>query len=248
MNDARHIDATMPHVLIVDDDTRIRDLLASFLRRHGFRITTAASAEQARARMDVMRFDAMVLDIMMPGEDGLSLTTDLRRRHRDMPILLLSALGEAPDRIAGLAAGSDDYVAKPFEPEELLLRLRALLRRATPGAPSAPSRDDGWLRLGEFHLNRQTGELRDGGELIALSSREREILRLLARTPNAPVAREDLLAPGGNQQTRSVDVEIARLRRKIEPDPARPRYIRTVRGQGYMLAAFAPGTTPPETT
>ena len=223
-----------PHVLIVDDDTRIRDLLGSYLGRNGFRVSTAATAAEARARMRALAFDALVLDIMMPGEDGLSLTKSLREIRAEVPILLLSALGDASDRITGLAAGADDYMAKPFEPEELLLRLRALLRRASPGTvvESAPL-----LQLGPYVLNINTGELREHDRLVRLTGRERELLRLLAATPGEPVARERLLAPGAGHSPRSVDVEINRLRRKIEPDPANPILIRTVRGRGYMLAA-----------
>ncbi len=222
-----------PHVLIVDDDTRIRDLLGSYLGRNGFRVTTAATAAEARARMQALAFDALVLDIMMPGEDGLSLTKSLREIRADVPILLLSALGEASDRITGLAAGADDYMAKPFEPEELLLRLRGLLRRSAGGeAESTPL-----LQLGPYVLDATTGELREQDRLVRLTGRERELLRLLARTPGEPVPRERLLAPGAGNSPRSVDVEINRLRRKIEPDPANPRLIRTVRGRGYLLAA-----------
>ena len=223
-----------PHVLIVDDDTRIRDLLGNYLRRNGFRVSTAANAAEARARMQALAFDVLVLDIMMPGEDGLSLTKSLRAIRSDVPILLLSALGEASDRIAGLAAGSDDYMAKPFEPEELLLRLRALLRRR----PESPGGDaNARVCFGPYVLDTATGELREEGRLVRLTGRERELLRLLAQQPGEPVSREDLLAPSGGGSPRSVDVEIARLRRKLEADPARPVFIRTVRGRGYMLAA-----------
>lgn len=230
-----------PHVLIVDDDTRIRDLLGSYLRRKGFRVTTAADAAQARARMRALVFDVLVLDIMMPGEDGLSLTRTLRQENADVPILLLSALGETPDRIAGLAAGSDDYMAKPFEPEELLLRLRALLRRRPPPQAAEAPR---LLQLGPYELNAATGELRENGRLVKLTGREREILRLLARQPGEPLPREELQAPTASNP-RAVDVEITRLRRKIEPDPANPALIRTVRGKGYMLAATSAAPAPP---
>ena len=222
-----------PHVLIVDDDTRIRDLLGNYLRRNGFRVSTAANAAEARARMQALSFDVLVLDIMMPGEDGLSLTKSLRAIRADVPILLLSALGETSDRIAGLAAGSDDYMAKPFEPEELLLRLRALLRRR----PQATAEANDKVCFGPYVLDTATGELREEERLVRLTGRERELLRLLAQQPGEPVSREDLLAPSGGGSPRSVDVEIARLRRKLEADPARPVYIRTVRGRGYMLAA-----------
>ena len=231
-----------PHVLIVDDDTRIRDLLGSYLRRHGFRVSTAANAAEARARMQALAFDVLVLDIMMPGEDGLSLTKSLRAIRSDVPILLLSALGETSDRIAGLAAGSDDYMAKPFEPEELLLRLRALLRRRMQ---TTAQESDGKICFGSYTLDTATGELREEGRLVRLTGRERELLRLLAQQPGEPVSREDLLAPSGGGSPRSVDVEIARLRRKLEADPARPVFIRTVRGRGYMLAAVPCQQTEP---
>ena len=233
-----------PHVLVVDDDTRIRDLLRDFLHRHGLRVSTAANAAEARALMNLMIFDALVLDIMMPGEDGLALTRSLRAVDADIPILLLSALGETSDRIAGLAAGSDDYLPKPFDPEELLLRLRALLRRrATAERETTPAT----LRLGPYLLNAATGELQRDGTPLKLTGRERELLRLLARRPGQPVPREELLAPSASTTPRAVDVEIARLRRKVEEDPARPRLIRTVRGRGYMLAT-TPATANGERT
>ncbi len=224
-----------PHVLIVDDDHRIRELLSGYLRRNGFRVSAAADAAQARARLRTLAFDAMVLDIMMPGEDGLSLTRSLRAEQADVPILLLSALGETSDRINGLAAGSDDYLPKPFEPEELLLRLKALIRRGAGDGAGKAGRA-ACLRLGDYVLDVASGELRKDGRLLKLTSREREILRLLAATPGEPVAREKLLAPTASSP-RAVDVEIARLRRKLEDDPTAPRLIRTVRGLGYLLAA-----------
>ena len=222
-----------PHVLIVDDDTRIRDLLRDFLRRNGFRVSTAANAAEARVRMAALTFDALVLDIMMPGEDGLALTRSLRTANAGVSILLLSALGETSDRIAGLAAGSDDYLPKPFDPEELLLRLKALLRR---GMQTGQANNATTMRLGPYVLDPNTGELRRDGTLLKLTGRERELLRLLAARAGEPVPREDLLAPAGGGAPRTVDVEIARLRRKVEDDPANPKLIRTVRGRGYMLA------------
>ena len=222
-----------PHVLIVDDDTRIRELLGSYLRRNGFRVSTAANATDARRKMASLLFDVVVLDIMMPGESGLSLTESLRAEGGDVPILLLSALAETDDRIRGLAAGSDDYMAKPFEPQELLLRLRALLRRrgATDGAGG------GVIRFGPCEFDTRSGELRRDGELVRLTGREREILRLLAARPGEPVSREELTPPGSGESTRAVDVQINRLRRKIEKDPSNPVLLRTIRGEGYVLAA-----------
>ncbi len=226
-----------PHVLIVDDDTRIRELLGNYLQRNGFRVSTAANAADARRKMASLLFDVVVLDIMMPGESGLSLTESLRAEGGDVPILLLSALAETDDRIRGLAAGSDDYMAKPFEPQELLLRLRALLRRrgGTDGASG------GVVYFGPCEFDTRSGELRCEGELVRLTGREREILRLLAARPGEPVSREELTPPGSGESTRAVDVQINRLRRKIEKDPSNPVLLRTIRGAGYVLAADAAG-------
>ncbi len=222
-----------PHVLIVDDDTRIRHLLGDFLRVNGFRVTTAGGAGEAREKMRALTFDAMVLDIMMPGESGLEMTRDLRQRGEGIPILLLSALAETSDRIDGLASGSDDYLAKPFEPQELLLRLRALLRRARAAAQPEPGQRD--IRFGDCLFRPATGELLRNGEQVRLTGREREILRLLARNADKTVPREALTPPGGGDNPRTADVQINRLRRKIEADPSNPVCLRTVRGEGYVL-------------
>ena len=219
-----------PHILVVDDDRRIRELLKSYLAENGFRVTVAESAKAARQRMQGLAFDLMVLDIMMPGESGIALTQSLRGDAAAVPILMLSARSDTGDRIAGLAAGSDDYLAKPFEPRELLLRIRNLLRRA-PSAAEAESD----VRFGGFTFNLPRGELRRDGELIKLTSREKELLRLLARRPGRPVARGELVAPGAPDRARSIDVQINRLRRKIESDPATPIYLQTVHGSGYAL-------------
>lgn len=219
-----------PHILVVDDDRRIRELLKSYLAENGFRVTIAESAKAARQHMQGLAFDLMVLDIMMPGESGIALTQSLRGDAADVPILMLSARSDTGDRIAGLAAGSDDYLAKPFEPRELLLRIRNLLRRA-PSAAEAESD----VRFGDFTFNLPRGELRRGGELIKLTSREKELLRLLARRPGLAVARNELAAPGAADSARSIDVQINRLRRKIESDPATPVYLQTVHGSGYAL-------------
>lgn len=219
-----------PHILVVDDDRRIRELLKSYLAENGFRVTIAESAKAARQRMQGLAFDLMVLDIMMPGESGIALTQSLRGDAAAVPILMLSARSDTGDRIAGLAAGSDDYLAKPFEPRELLLRIRNLLRRA----PSAAETESD-VRFGDFTFNLPRGELRRGGELIKLTSREKELLRLLARRPGLAVARNELAAPGAADSARSIDVQINRLRRKIESDPATPVYLQTVHGSGYAL-------------
>jgi two-component system, OmpR family, phosphate regulon response regulator OmpR len=219
------------HILVVDDDRRIRELLKSYLAENGFRVTVAESARAARERMRGLAFDLMVLDIMMPGESGIALTQSLRDGAAAVPILMLSALSDTDDRIAGLQAGSADYLGKPFEPRELLLRIRNLLRRAAPAAAEAESD----VRFGGCTFNLRRGELRRDGELIKLTSREKELLRLLARHPGQPVARSELAAPGAADSARSIDVQINRLRRKIESDPANPVYLQTIRGSGYAL-------------
>jgi len=219
-----------PHILVVDDDRRLRQLLQSYLAENGFRVTVAASAAEARRRMDGLVFDLLVLDIMMPGENGLQLTQSLRSANNPVPVLMLSALAETEDRIGGLASGSDDYLPKPFEPRELLLRIRSLLRRAAP--VEKPSGD---VRFGNFTFNLARGELRRDGDPIKLTSREKDLLRLLAGRAGAPVPRGDLAQPGAEDGARSVDVQINRLRQKIESDPSNPVYLQTVRGSGYAL-------------
>lgn len=224
------MNAEMPHILVVDDDGRLRDLLARYLSDNGFRVTTAADAAKARARMSALIFDLIVLDVMMPGESGLDLTESLRRTNQ-IPILLLTARGEPEDRIAGFERGADDYLAKPFEPRELLLRIRTILRRAPP--PSDGPRE---IRFGSFRFDLRRNELRHGDELVHLTSAEAGLLQVLAQNAGLPLSREaltDLSSVRGNERT--VDVQVTRLRRKIEQDPRQPRYLRTVRGVGYVL-------------
>lgn len=220
----------LPHILVVDDDRRIRQLLQSYLSEQGFRVTVAASAAEARQRMDGMVFDLMVLDIMMPGESGLQLTKSLRGGGSRVPVLLLSALAEPADRIAGLETGSDDYLVKPFEPRELLLRIHGLLRRSGTGA--GPAVD---VTFGIFSFNAQRGELRKGSDVIRLTAREQAFLRILSARAGTPVPRAELAPPGSVEGARSVDVQINRLRQKIEADPSNPYYLQTVRGAGYVL-------------
>lgn len=219
-----------PHLLVVDDDRRIRSLLQTFLMENGFRITAAASAAEAREKMRIMAYDLVVLDIMMPGEDGLSFTQSLRAAGNGVPVLMLSALAESSDRIAGLETGSDDYLAKPFEPRELLLRIRGLLRRQAQPAPVLTE-----VSFGPFTFHLQRGELRRNAEPVRLTSREREFLRTLAANAGNPVTRGELAAEGSEEGARSVDVQINRLRQKIEDDPSDPAYLQTVRGAGYVL-------------
>lgn len=218
------------HVLVVDDDRRIRQLLQSYLIENGYRVTAAASAGEARERRRGMAFDLIVLDIMMPGENGLQLMEQLRHGKDPIPVLMLSALADPSDRIAGLAAGSDDYLSKPFEPRELLLRIGNLLKRNAAAQAGA-----GDIRFGPFTFNAQRGELRKDGELQRLTGREKEFLRVLSSRPGTPVARADLAQPGSEESARSVDVQINRLRRKIEIDPSAPVFLLTVRGAGYVL-------------
>lgn len=222
--------AEKPHILVVDDDRRIRQLLQSYLMENGFRVTVAGTAKEAREKRRGMVFDLMVLDIMMPGEDGLELTRSLREANDGIPVLMLSALADTGDRIAGLATGSDDYLSKPFEPRELLLRIRSLLRRAPPAGEKLEE-----ARFGGFTFNVQRGELRRDGQAVKLTSREKDFLRLLATRAGTPVARDELAPEGAEESARSVDVQINRLRQKIEADPSNPVYLQTVRGAGYVL-------------
>ena len=229
------------HLLIVDDDERIRSLLQKFLIRNGFWVTTARDAAHARRILAGLDFDLIVMDVMMPGEDGISLTRELRAKMAT-PILLLTARGETSDRIAGLEAGADDYLAKPFEPRELLLRINAILRR-TPAKvePKLPK----VLAMGEVRYDVDRGEMWRGSNLIRLTATEAALMRIFAARPGEPVSRtslvEDLNRGGGRGDTgqtqeRAVDVQITRLRRKFETVPKQPRYLQTVRGAGYMLA------------
>ncbi|MGI9367194.1 MAG: response regulator [Ruegeria sp.] len=225
------------HLLIVDDDERIRDLLKKFLVRNGFLVTAARDAEHARRVLSGLDFDMIVLDVMMPGEDGVSLTRALRETHTT-PILLLTARGETEHRIAGLEAGADDYLAKPFEPKELLLRINAILRRM----PEAPAQDAASkiLHLGPIRYDIERGEMWQGEDPVRLTATESQLMKIFSAQPGEPISRaklvEDLGRDRGQAQERAVDVQITRLRRKIEQDPKQPRYLQTVRGAGYMLA------------
>lgn len=225
------------HLLIVDDDERIRGLLQKFLIRHGFLVSAARDAAHADRILSGLDFDLMVLDVMMPGEDGISFCRRLRD-SRELPILLLTAKGETEDRIAGLEAGADDYLAKPFEPKELLLRINSILRRVPPAEPTdiLPK----VLSLGVLRYDVEKGTMWDGETPVRLTATESQLMRIFATCPGEPVSRaklvEDLGRDGGQAQERAVDVQITRLRRKIEADPKQPRYLQTVRGAGYMLA------------
>jgi two-component system phosphate regulon response regulator OmpR len=221
----------MPHLLVVDDDTRLRSLLARYLGEQGHLVSTASSAAEARARMRTLEFDLLVLDIMMPGETGLDFARWLRAQHSALPILMLTARSEAEERIAGLEAGADDYLAKPFEPRELLLRIAAILRRAARQPEGPPP-----IRFGRWRFDPDRGELVAGSETMRLTDVEASLLKVLAQTPGGIVSRDELAERSPIAiAARSIDVQVNRLRRKIEADPRMPRYLQTVRGSGYVL-------------
>jgi two-component system phosphate regulon response regulator OmpR len=226
-------------ILVVDDDARLRALLSRYLAEHGFRVSTAEHAAEARDRLRYLQPDLMVLDVMMPGEDGLSLTGSLRRERSDVPVLLLTARGAPEDRIAGFEAGADDYLPKPFDPRELVLRIRAMLRRAPPPSPAGPP--GGPVVLGPLSFDVDRGELRGPSGPVRLTGGEAALLGALARRPNEVLSREDIAAALGMDEAgeRAIDVQVTRLRRKVEQDPREPRFLHTVRGRGYVLK---PGT------
>jgi two-component system phosphate regulon response regulator OmpR len=219
------------HILVVDDDLRLRRLLQRYLAENGFRVTTADDAADARAKMRSLQPDLLVLDVMMPGETGLSLTEALRRDKADVPILLLTARGAPEDRIAGFEAGADDYLGKPFDPYELVLRIRAMLRRVAPVDTSGP------VQLGALAFDPVRGELSGPDGVVHLTGGESALLGLLARTPGDVLSREAIGQALGMDEAgeRAIDVQVTRLRRKIEADPREPRFLHTVRGRGYVL-------------
>ncbi len=222
------------HLLVVDDDERIRGLLQKFLIRNGFLVSVARDAAQARRLLSGLEFDMIVLDVMMPGEDGITLTRELRRQMQT-PILLLTAKGETASRIEGFEAGADDYLGKPFEPKELLLRINAILRRVPVVRNETVPKV---LHLGPVRYDMDRGELWRGPDPVRLTATEAALMRLFSAQPGLAISREKLVADLGRDdaaQERAVDVQITRLRRKIEDDPKQPRYLQTVRGEGYML-------------
>lgn len=228
---ASAVDGEEPfHLLIVDDDARLRALLAKFLSDNGFRTTVAADGAAARAMLSGVAFDLIIADVMMPGMDGFELTEKVRATS-DVPILLLTARGLAEDRIAGLEKGADDYLSKPFEPRELLLRVNALLRRAR----SAPGGEDRPLVFGDCEFHRRRGELKRGGKTLKLTTGELALLRALAQKPGTAISRAALAEIISSGAERAVDVQVTRLRKKIESDPKTPIRLQTVRGVGYAL-------------
>jgi two-component system phosphate regulon response regulator OmpR len=219
-----------PHLLVVDDDRRIRVLLLRFLVSEGYRVSTAESAREARAKLEGLKFDLLILDVMMPGESGFDLARAIRSTST-VPILMLTARDEKENRIMGLEIGADDYLSKPFEPRELALRVANILKRANPPA-AVPAES---VRFGQFVFHLASGELRRGEEAIRLTDREREMLRVLTSNVGETVPREALAANGEAVGERTVDVQVNRLRRKIERDPGNPLIVQTVRGIGYRL-------------
>jgi two-component system phosphate regulon response regulator OmpR len=229
-----------PHILVVDDDRRIRDLTARFLSEQGFNVVTANDAADARGKMKSLAFDLLVLDIMMPGENGLELTTSLRTES-DVPILLLTARSETEDRIAGLETGADDYLTKPFEPKELVLRIQSILKRARQLDRASPQRRV--IKFGEFLFELDRRRLFRGEEPVYLTEAETDLLAELCNRAGEVVSREELTSSASEAEegapdssgSRQVDVQVTRLRRKLETDPRFPRYLQTVRGRGYLL-------------
>ncbi|MFD0916371.1 response regulator [Pseudahrensia aquimaris] len=219
-----------PHLFVIDDDRRIRDLLSRFLAEQGYRITTAADAAEARRKLQGLRFDLLIVDVMMPGESGTDFTRSIRE-ELDVPVLMLTALGETEARIKGLEAGADDYLPKPFDPRELLLRINAIMKRVLPD----PTPNVEQVLFGPYAFSLVTRELKRDGQILKLTDREREIMSLFAANAGDVVPRMDLAGEDSGANERTVDVQINRLRRKIEGDPSNPTWLQTVRGIGYKL-------------
>ncbi|MEM9331120.1 MAG: response regulator transcription factor [Pseudomonadota bacterium] len=219
-----------PHVLVIDDDSRLRDLLTRYLSNNGFRVSNAGDAAEARRKLEHLAFDLLVVDVMMPGETGFSFTKAMRDKI-DVPVLMLTALEDVENRIEGLEAGADDYLSKPFEPRELLLRINSILRRTAK--PEDPVIEQ--VNFGDYHFSVKRGELTLNGETVRLTDREREIMVTFAAKPGGTIPRHELLGDESAAGERKIDVQINRLRRKIEMDPANPKWLQTVRGVGYRL-------------
>ena len=218
------------HLLVIDDDRRIRELLSRYLGEHGFRVSVAADAATARRKLESMEFDLLIVDVMMPGESGVALTKSLRE-NGSVPVLMLTALAETDHRIAGLEAGADDYLPKPFDPRELLLRISSILKRTAKPVPAAIEQ----VTFGPFVFSLSRREMKKAGEIVRLTDREQEIMAAFAAHPGQTIARHELLGSESQSGERKIDVQINRLRRKIEEDPANPKWLQTVRGIGYKL-------------
>lgn len=222
------------HLLVIDDDRRLRDLLSRYLSNNGFRVTNASNAYEARKKIKNIEFDLLIVDVMMPGETGISFTKSVRE-DKEIPILMLTALADIDKRIEGLEAGADDYLPKPFEPRELVLRINSILKRTAK--PEEPAIEQ--VQFGDYHFSVTRGELKLDGELVRLTDREREILTTFASKPGGTIARHELLGTQSIASERKIDVQINRLRRKIEEDPTNPKWLQTVRGIGYRLSVNA---------
>ena len=231
MSKTPNIPDDAPHLLVVDDDRRIRELLNRYLMDQGFRVTTAADAAEARRRLEGVDFDLLIVDVMMPGETGISLTLGLRK-IKTVPIIMLTALAEANARIEGLEAGADDYLPKPFDPRELVLRINNILRRNAPAQQPKVEQ----VIFGPFTFSVVRKELRRGADHIRLTDREQEIMMLFSQRPGETIPRHELVSDDAEVGERTIDVQINRLRRKIEDDPSNPVYLQTVRGIGYRLS------------
>jgi two-component system phosphate regulon response regulator OmpR len=231
VNNPTALDDDAPHLLVVDDDTRIRNLLKQYLTENGFRVTVAGNAGEARRKLAGLDFDLLVLDVMMPGESGVELTKSLRA-EKNVPILMLTALSETDSRITGLEAGADDYLPKPFDPRELILRINNILRRGGPA--ETPKVEQ--LVFGPYTFQIARRELKKGGETLKLTDREQEILAIFAGRAGETIPRHELVAGESEVGERTIDVQINRLRRKIERDPSNPVWLQTVRGIGYRLS------------
>ncbi len=216
------------HILVVDDDTRIRDLLSKFLIEKGFFVSSASGAEEARQLMEKFTFDLIVMDVMMPGESGIELTEEIRKSS-DIPILMLTAMGEVEDRISGLGAGADDYLPKPFEPRELVLRIENILRRIKPFDKNKP------LRFGKLVFDMEKNQLEKNGQNIPITEGEARLLKIFCNNINEIISREKLATLFGGVNERSIDVQVTRLRNKIEEQPSKPVYLKAIRGKGYVL-------------
>jgi two-component system, OmpR family, phosphate regulon response regulator OmpR len=219
-----------PHLLVVDDDQRIRELLQRYLREQGFRVTSAGDSQEARRKLDGLDFDLLIADVMMPGENGLSLTRSLNGK-RQLPVIILTALTEADSRIAGLEAGADDYLGKPFDPRELVLRINNILKRSATDRPPAIEQ----IMFGPYSFSITKRELKRGAEVVHLTDREQDIMVIFTSRPGETIPRHELAGNEVDTGERTIDVQINRLRRKIEDDPANPVWLQTVRGTGYRL-------------
>lgn len=230
----------LPKVLIVDDDPRLRDLLRRYLGENGFQVYVTENGASMNRLWVRERFDALILDLMMPGEDGLQILRRLRAQKDMTPVIMLTARGEDVDRIVGLELGADDYIAKPFNPRELLARIHAVLRRRpAQDAPGAPTMENEIVRFGEFELDLGTRTLRKNGETMSVTTGEFAVLKAFARHPRVPLSRDKLMEMARGREyeafDRSLDVQVSRLRKLIEPDPSKPRYLQTVWGLGYVF-------------